>query len=445
MIFGLFAVACTLSGAAKGSAEDLLPDGSLAALIEEALDERPELAQARADAQVARERVPQVEALPDPALQVGVQNDSFDKWQVGKAETSWVFFLASQTFPFPGKLGLRGEIAQAEVRQRVLSVERARLSTIADVRRAYVAMQLARARLQLLGQLTALIEQAFAVSQSRYESGDGLQSDVLRSRLELARLKQQRYVLETEERIQEQALNRLRGKPLDQHIEGARPFAQLGFPPEPSEIASIVRFHEESPEYLGALTNVVRSERTKSLAMRSYFPDLSVGAGVMLRGRLEPMWTVALAVPLPVFAGVKQARAVAEGEAMIASANKGVEAMDQLFALRSRQRLESWNALRKIWDSYQESILRDAEATAESTLTQYRVGKVPFASVLEANSAAIGAVDASFGLLADAWGLDIAQDELSFAEAVVGGATGRASLAASGTAPTAPISVPEGM
>ncbi len=446
MVFGLFIVACALTEIPSGSAEAPRPDGLLAGLIKQALDQRPELAQARADAQIARERVPQVQALPDPMLQFGVQNDSFDKWQVGKAETSWVFFLASQTFPFPGKLGLRGEIAQAEVKQRELSIERVRLSTIAEVRRAYVALQLARARSGLLSQLTSLIEQALAVSLSRYESGDGLQSDVLRSRLELARLTQQRYIVGTEERLQEEALNRLRGKPLDQHIEGARPFAQLGFPPEPSEVASIARFHEESPEYLSARTNIVRSERTKALAARSYFPDLAVGAGVMLRGRLEPMWTVALGVPLPVFAGAKQARAVAEAEATITSANKGVEAIDQLFALRSRQRLEAWSALRKVWDAYQGGILSDAEATADSTLTQYRVGKVPFSSVLEANSAAIGTVDASFGVLADAWGLDIAQDELSFAEATLSGAQpSRGSSSAPGSASTTPFSAPEGM
>ncbi len=427
---GLLAVA--LVAAVAQAQEPLEQDGVLAALIDEALQARPELAQARAEAQAARERVPQARALPDPMLQVGVQNDGFDKWQVGKMETSWILFMASQTVPFPGKRDLRGELADADARRRDLAAERARLGTIADVRRAYLSMQLAEARLELLAKLTALLEQAVTAAQGRYEAGEGPLSDVLRARLEVARLRQQRFIAEAEVRLQRQTLNRLRGRPLEDEVAGARPFPMLAFPAPPDEATALAQFRAQSPELLAAATDVTRAERGKALGQRSYFPDFSVAAGVMVRGALDPMWTVAVGVPLPVYAGTKQSRAVAEATAVLEAASKETQTLDQLLALRTGQRLASWRALSDVWRGYQDGLLADAEATAGSTLEQYRVGRVPFASVLEASTAAIGVVDASYGVLADAWRLAIAQDELSLAEVGVAAAPMGASVPGTG-------------
>ncbi len=395
-------------------------DGALAMFIDEALATRPELDQARADVVAAQERVSQVESWADPMLQVGVQNDSFTSWQVGTMETSWVLFMASQTIPFPGKAGLRGAVASADVSQRQLALERTRLSTIADVRRAYVSMQVARARLELLSTLTSLLEQAVAVASSRYESNEGPQSDILRARLELARLGQQRVVAEVEVTLQRQALNRLRGRPLDARVDGA-PFASLAFPVPPAEEAAATAALERSPEVLAARAATRGAEHGKALSAKQALPDLSVGAGVMVRGRLAPMWTVTLGVPLPIFAGSKQARGVAEASAVFDSASKNVEAVEQLVRLRVAQRLAVWAALAQVWRASQDSLRADAEATSTATLTQYRIGKVPFASVLDATSATIGVLDASYVVLADAWRLAIAQDELSLAEVTVAG------------------------
>lgn len=392
----------------------------LAVLVDDALEARPELAQARAEVRAAQERVPQAESWPDPMLQVGVQNDSFNKWQVGTMETSWLLFMASQTIPFPGKTALRGEVANVEVTARRLAVERVRLTTVADVRRAYLALQLARARLELLSRLAALLGQAVEVAQSRYEAGEGPQSDILRARLEVARLAQQRVVLQADEALQLASLNRLRGHILDENV-ATRPLVQLTFPPAADAVSAERRLLESSPEYLAARAGVQGAQRGRELGQRQYFPDLSIGAGVMVRGALEPMWTVTLGVPLPVFAGTKQSRAVAEADAAVDANSRGAEVVEQLLRLRTTQRLAYWRALSGVWRGYQETLLADAAATAEATLTQYRTGKVPFAAVLEATSVTIALVDASYGVLVDAWRLAIAQDELSLAEVSVSG------------------------
>jgi cobalt-zinc-cadmium efflux system outer membrane protein len=65
-----------------------------------------------------------------------------------------------------------------------------------------------------------------------------------------------------------------------------------------------------------------------------------------------------------------------------------------------------------------------SRATADSTLAQYRVGKVTFASVLEANAGYIGDEEGFLGSVADAQRLAIGAAEVSLDPIGVPGASG---------------------
>jgi cobalt-zinc-cadmium efflux system outer membrane protein len=191
-------------------------DPALAALLEESLARRPELRQAADLVRAERERVPQAGAWQDPMLTLGIQNDGFAGIQVGKMETSFYQVMISQPIPWPGKSGLRAEVATTGVNLSEASASRARLTAEADVRRAYLDLLLVRDRLALQGRLEALWQKAEGLSRHRYESGEGAQSDILRAQLERNRLRQRRWALEAEERAKVQAVNRLRSHPLDE-------------------------------------------------------------------------------------------------------------------------------------------------------------------------------------------------------------------------------------
>src|SRR6266511_3205772 len=201
-----------------GVAPVLPTDPALAQLIEQSLAARPELRQAEATVRAERERIPQAGALPDPVLSLGIQNDGFKEIQVGKMETSFYQVMLSQGLPWPGKRGLRADVARIAADEAGAALARARLSTEADVRRAYTDLLFARDRLDLLKQLDEIWQTSAGIARTRYETGDGAQSDVLRAQLELNRLRQRRWSLETQERTAVQTLNRLRAHPLDEPI-----------------------------------------------------------------------------------------------------------------------------------------------------------------------------------------------------------------------------------
>ena len=175
-----------------------------------------------------------------------------------------------------------------------------------------------------------------------------------------------------------------------------------------------------SPELASARLGVTRAGESVALAERSYYPDLTVGAGIMVRGALPPMWVATLGWPLPIYAGSKQNRAVAENRAWASVAGKEVAALEQILRLRTQERHTAFSALLGTIRLYEEGLLVQSEATAESTLSQYKVGKVTFASVLEANAGFIADQESYLdSIAAAAQQLLIAEAEVSLLPAVM--------------------------
>jgi len=420
-------------------AAPLAADPVLSRLVEESLAARPELRRADAALRAERARIPQAGALPDPVLSLGIQNDGFDRIRIGEMEGSFTQVMLSQTLPWPGKRGLRTDAARLSADAAGATVARARLSTEGDVSRAYVALLLARDRLALLGRLEEIWRTSAGIAATRYEAGDGAQSDVLRAQLELNRLRQRRFALLAEERAQVQTLNRLRGRPLGAPIATAARVRDLGIPALPAEDAALEDANARSPELAQARAAEARAEKQVALARRERFPDVTVSAGVMPRGRLDPMWQAGVSIPLPVWSSRKQGRAVAESRAR-AEAEAGAAAeLEQVLALRVAERRTALDALLDTVRLYSQGLLVQSRATVDSTLAQYRVGRVTFASVLEANAGYVNDEDGYLAAVADAQRVAIAAAEVSLEPAAIGagGALGGGGMPGAGMASSA--------
>ena len=413
--------------------------GPVERLVSEALDSNPDYARAKAAAEADRERVPQVGALPDPILSLGIQNDSFTAIKIGEAETSWYWIVASQAFPWFGKQGLRRSVATLQARQTEADLARTRLSIEADVRRAYLDLLLIRDQLGLLSKLEVLWAQSEDLARARYETGQGAQSDLLRAQLERSRLRQRRWALGAEERRRLEVLNRLRTTPLDTPVSTSGSVSDLRDPELPSSSEAIADAEARSPELARAQLTAEESGQRIAIAKRDYFPDFTVSAGVMPRGRLEPMWQAGLSFNIPIWAGSRQSPAVAENQARQRSNSQAVEEIRQLLRLRVQERLTLLEALLETNRLYRSGLLVQSEATVSSTMAQYGVGRVTFASVLEALTGYVNDFNGFLESLASAQRLAIAQREVSLdPPSLAAPGMGSASMPGAGPAVNAP-------
>jgi cobalt-zinc-cadmium efflux system outer membrane protein len=416
---GLLAVAVSATAALPAWAQAPATDAVVERLLSDVLVRSPEIAQARSALQAEEQRIPQVGALPDPILSLGIQNDGFKSIEIGTMETSFYSIAATQAFPWPGKRGLREQIATLESRRAEARLERVRLSVEGQVRRAYLEFLLARDQLDLLGELQSLWQQAQAAAKARYESAQAPQSDLLRAQLERARLEQRRWVLEAQVANRLAAVNRLRLAALDDPLETSARILDTA-DPVPQTVEEAARdAMARSPELALARLGVEQTGRRVELAKRDRFPDFSVSAAVMPRGSLEPMWSLGVGVSVPIWIGRKQQKTVEENQARQASDTQGEQAIRQVLLLRVRERVALLEALVKTNRRFRESVLVLSEATRRSTLSQYQVGRLPFASALEALGSYLADRSSYLESVAEAQRIAISQREVSLDSAAV--------------------------
>lgn len=392
-------------------------DAVLQGLVRQAVEARPELRQARALIEAEHERIPQQRTLPDPVLALGIQNDGFSRIQIGKMETSWTSIMASQSFPWFGKRALRAGVVESEVRKAEADLTRAALTVRADMERAYLDLLEARAESEVLTRLEALWSQSEAISRSRYVTGEGVQSDVLRAQLALNRLRQRRLAVRAEEGRRLLVINRLRNKPAAEPLDPSRRLAELADPSLPQVGAAIAEARARSPELHRALVQHEQAERQVALAEKEVYPDVTVNAAVMPRGGpFETMWQAGVSLSLPVWSLARREHAIVEGRARVGAVDAGAEAVRCLLEQRVRERHALLTALVESNQIYRSGLLVQSDATVASTLAQFRVGRVPMASVLEAMAGYVGDVNGYLQSISQAQRIAIAERELSLAD-----------------------------
>jgi cobalt-zinc-cadmium efflux system outer membrane protein len=429
-ILALLAVAAADVGPAPNPLDT---DPAVRVLVEQALSSSPDIGRADAAARAEGARAPQVGSLPDPTLTLGIQNDGFNGIQIGTMETSYWQVMLTQPIPWPGKLSARAAAARSQASVAGGETGRLRLTTTAEVERAYVDLLLVRGQIALLAKLEVLWKEAEVMARTRYEVGQGSQSDLLRAQLERTRLQQRRVALEGEERTRLQALNRLRVHPLDEPIPTPRSLSAFTDPVLRAADEAVADAERRSPDLAIAALSVQTADRRIDSAKKDWFPDFAVTAGVMPRGQIEPMWTVQLGVTLPIWGATKQSKGVEESEARREADLRGEESVRLQVRLRAQERRTLLTAALQTLDIYRGGILVQSDATIRSTMSQYQVGKVTFPSVLEVLRGLVVDEGGYLDALAAAQKLAIADREVSLAppDGIGGGSGGSMPGAAS--------------
>ena len=164
---------------------------------------------------------------------------------------------------------------------------------------------------------------------------------------------------------------------------------------------------------------------------------------------------LSVSVGLPIWSGRKQGRAVAESEAREQGENQGEESIRQVLRLRTEERVaQQLETALKQNQLYRQILLLQSDAAVESTMSQYKVGRVTFASVLEALSGYLADQAGYLESITQAHRLAIAQRELSLDPSGLGvglavrtvpsASMGGARAKGGGSGGTAPAAAPAG-
>ena len=379
----LGAVLCVRGAAGEEPAPAADPGAELAALVAEALEKNPDLAAARAEAAAAAARVRPAGALPDPTVTVAYENDGAAP-SLGTEPMTRLAFAAQQAFPFPGKLGLAEKVATADAARAGARPERVALTLAAGVKRAYADLVEAREEIRLADEQIETWRDIEAVIRARYAAGLGTQQEILRAQSERTRLLQQRRRDEAGEKTAASELRRLLFRPPDAPVPTAGRLVVGALPPVPAGENILARALEITPELKDAALAKEGAKLAADLARRNLRPDFVASAAYMNRGSLPLMWSAAVGVSIPLWAGTKQRPLIVEAESLFESASaRETSLRRQIQALTEERliRIESLDAETKL-DA--EGILVQDRLSVDAALASYRTGSVPFVTVLEA-------------------------------------------------------------
>jgi cobalt-zinc-cadmium efflux system outer membrane protein len=373
----LLAVCCLVFFSSSSYADEV----TLNELISEALKNSPEILASQSRAAASRYRIPQAKSLPDPMVMFGYQNEGFNKYSYGDELMSQWMFSASQMFPFPGKLPLKGEMASREAEGQEKSYESTRLRTVLKVKELYYDLFLAYKDIDLIKDRTALFSRIEDAALARYSSGMGQQQEVLMAQTE-------KYMLLEKEEMLKQKIQSLEGM-LNTTV-GRDVNSPLGRPEELSSTSYTGIFEEmvatageNSPELRAREKMASAAEVKVRMARKEYYPDFTVTAQYDKKGGpFMDMWALTTAINIPLYYKTKQRQAVYEAEASLSEARSEVAATKLMIASSMRDNYSMLRTSEKLMELYKNGLIPKTYQDFEATLAGYMTGKIEAFTVI---------------------------------------------------------------
>ena len=157
----------------------------LSQLLAEAEANNPQISSADHEVRAARQMAPQVTTLPDPKL-------TYQQFSVGSpkpfagytnSDFAYIGVGASQELPYPGKLRLRGQVADREADTKEAEIGVTKVG-IADALKAdYLQLAYLQQTLGILQQNEDVLDQLIQDATAHYQVGQGMQQDVLEAQV----------------------------------------------------------------------------------------------------------------------------------------------------------------------------------------------------------------------------------------------------------------------
>jgi outer membrane protein TolC len=158
---------------------------ALSELIAEAGANNPQISAANYGVSAARQMAPQVTTLPDPKFTYQQLSVGSPKPFAGYTNSDFAYIGvgASQELPYPGKLGLRGAVAERDADTKQAEVEVTKTSIVDAVKADYLQLAYLQQTLGILRQNESVLDQLIQDATAHYQVGQGMQQDVLQAQV----------------------------------------------------------------------------------------------------------------------------------------------------------------------------------------------------------------------------------------------------------------------
>jgi cobalt-zinc-cadmium efflux system outer membrane protein len=381
VIFFCFLIPIPLSAQAQTEKSAL----NLNQLVEEALQNNPEILAAKIKWEVYKEKVPQAYAFEDPMFGFGIvnlpTNFSFKDEDMTMKELS-----ISQKFPFPGKRPLMREMAEKEAEAVSTEIQGKVHQIIRDVKSAYYDLSHVYRTTEVTQRNKKILEDFAKITETRYAVGEGIQQDVFKAHVEVSKMIDDLIMLGQRKRTLEAKLkallNRLPETPIGEPEEVV--FRKFPFTIEDLQQMAL----EMNPTLKGMKKMIEAKEKAYALAKREYYPDFNFKFAYGQRNNgpemnRRDMLTGMMEMNIPIFYKSKQERKVAETKAEILAAEAQFRAMKNEILFMITDMTSMVQRGERQLELYKTGIIPQASLQLNSAMSSYRVNKADFMTLLD--------------------------------------------------------------
>jgi cobalt-zinc-cadmium efflux system outer membrane protein len=379
-------VACFFFAAASAFAfEDAAPPASLAALVEEAGKNNPDIVAALRGWQAAAQVPTQVSTLPDP--QVTVQQFSVGSPRpfagFTNSDFAYIGFGVSQDVPYPGKLKLRGEAAErdaAVARERVDSVKR---SVVEQAKAAYFQLAYVQQTLGILQRDGTLLEQIEKVAEARYRTGQGTQQDVLKAQLQQTKLLRELAHHHELMGTAQAQIKKLLNRPQESADIAVAELTDTPLRYSSDELLAKVRTGD--PDIAGRQEMVRKQSLQVEMARKDRYPDFNVQyMWEHTAEQYRDYYELTFSARLPIYRRRKLDPELTQAVKELDRSQREYESQVQQAYFEVKDELIAAETAEQLLKIYREGLIPQALATFRAGLASYESGQEDFQTLLSA-------------------------------------------------------------
>ncbi|MEI6083596.1 MAG: TolC family protein [Verrucomicrobiota bacterium] len=350
--------------------------------VSTALRDNAQLRAMRAKWEAMQERPAQERTLPNPMLAVKSGN-SADNFRFPNTQETRVEI--EQTFPWFGKLALRGKMATKEAEAMQREYETMAREIVMMVKETYFDLAGIQQSCAITRGDQAVLEQMLKVTENQYATGQRSQQDAVKAQSEITMLKQKLLDYDQEEAVLKAKLAQLLNTDIAPTLIVTAPLEQLA-----AELPALLAAAGTArPEIKKAEADIQRSRYERDLMQKEFYPDYRVGVeyGYMQGGfsdfsGSDNLVMLTISFDLPIWqkkyrAGVRAAEKMIEAsQATLESTRRQVtfDVQDATFKLHTAQ---------KTLELYRKELLPQAELRFKTSEAAYRNGNGEFLDLLE--------------------------------------------------------------
>ena len=361
----------------------------LSQLLAEAAANNPQVSAADHGVRAARQVAQQVTTLPDPKF-------TYQQFSVGSpkpfagytnSDFAYVGVGASQELPYPGKLRLRGQVADREADTKQAETEVTKTSIADGVKADYLRLAYLQQTLGILRQNEAVLDQLIQDATAHYQVGQGMQQDVLEAQLDRTKI------------VKEITMHHQEMGQLQAHLKGlldrdqASPdivtedLTQSSLKSPASDLLAQVR--QSNPQVQVDAKDISKQDAQLASAKREGKPDFELGymyENTDRKYRDYYMFTFDVRFPRK-----KRVNAeVAQAQEQLIQSQKTLDAHLQQRLAEVQQGYVNATSDEELLKEYREGLIPQSEAAYRATLNGYAFNREPFAHVLSSFSSLLG-------------------------------------------------------